>query len=248
MGHGANDQADGGGNGSEPVIALSAPAGIALASPRSIALGAGEHIDAAAQQHLQLTAGEQMLLNAGQGLGTFAQSGDMRHIAHQGQLLLQAQHNSARLEADQSVEVSASQQHIVVNAKTHLTLLCGGAYVKIADGNIEMGMPGDFVVKAGKHSLVGPGSASLPLPRWSKSDAGNWIEINHRGADDQQFGDAAGVILAHRLAVDQLIEGDARQHLQEHRRPDDHHGASDKTGRPKPQVAFLPRLLGGILA
>ncbi|NTY22834.1 DUF2345 domain-containing protein, partial [Pseudomonas sp. UMA601] len=118
---------------------------------------------------------------------TFAQSGDMRHIAHQGELLLQAQHNSARLEADQSVEVSASQEHIIVNAKTHLTLLCGGAYVKIADGNIEMGMPGDFVVKAGKHSLVGPGSASLPLPRWSKSDAGNWIEINHRGADDQPF-------------------------------------------------------------
>jgi len=187
LGHGANDQADGGGKGNEPVIALSAPAGIALASPRSIALGAGEHIDAAAQQHLQFTAGEQLLLNAGQGLGTFAQSGDMRHIAHQGELLLQAQHNSARLEADQSVEISASQQHVLFAAKQHITLLCGGAYVKIADGNIEMGMPGDFVVKAGKHSLVGPGSASFPLPRWSKSDAGNWIEINHRGADDQPF-------------------------------------------------------------
>ncbi|NMG65124.1 type VI secretion system tip protein VgrG [Azoarcus indigens] len=187
LGHGANDQADGGGKGNEAVIALSAPAGIALASPRSIALGAGEHIDAAAHEHVQLTAGEQMLLNAGQGLGTFAQSGDMRHIAHQGQLLLQAQHNNARLEADQSVEISASQQHVLFAAKQHITLLCGGAYVKIADGNIEMGMPGDFVVKAGKHSLVGPGSASFPLPRWSKSDAGNWIEINHRGADGQPF-------------------------------------------------------------
>lgn len=166
MGHGANDQADGGGNGSEPVIALSAPAGIALASPRSIALGAGEHIDAAAQQHLQLTAGEQMLLNAGQGLGTFAQSGDMRHIAHQGQLLLQAQHNSIRVEADQSVEVSASQQHIVVNAKTHLTLLCGGAYVKIADGNIELGMPGNFTIKAASHKFIGPATVGSRLPTW----------------------------------------------------------------------------------
>ncbi|MDF3841936.1 DUF2345 domain-containing protein, partial [Pseudomonas citronellolis] len=133
---------------------------------RSIALGAGEHIDAAAQQHLQLTAGEQMLLNAGQGLGTFAQSGDMRHIAHQGQLLLQAQHNSIRVEADQSVEVSASQQHIVVNAKTHLTLLCGGAYVKIADGNIELGMPGNFTIKAASHKFIGPATVGSRLPTW----------------------------------------------------------------------------------
>jgi type VI secretion system secreted protein VgrG len=167
MGHGANDQKEGTGPGNEPIIALSAPAGIALASPRSIALGAGEHIDAAAREQVQLTAGEQMLLNAGQGLGTFAQSGDMRHIAHQGQLLLQAQHNSARLEADQSVEISASQQHVLFAAKQHITLLCGGAYVKIADGNIEFGMPVDFIVKAAKHSNVSGAAMSPQLANWT---------------------------------------------------------------------------------
>ncbi|MDG3821228.1 type VI secretion system tip protein VgrG, partial [Pseudomonas aeruginosa] len=58
MGHGANDQANGGGDGSEPLIALSAPAGIALGTPKAIALGAGEHLDLAAQQHVQLSSGE----------------------------------------------------------------------------------------------------------------------------------------------------------------------------------------------
>ena len=169
MGHGANDQADGGGNGSESVIALSAPAGIALASPRSIALGAGEHIDAAAREQVQLTAGEQMLLNAGQGLGTFAQSGDMRHIAHQGELLLQAQHNSARLEADQSVEISASNEHILVKAQEHITLLCGGAYLKMQGGNIELGMPGNFIVKAANHTHVGGAHASALFNEWSNA-------------------------------------------------------------------------------
>ncbi|WP_043317835.1 DUF2345 domain-containing protein, partial [Pseudomonas sp. PI1] len=181
MGHGANDQADGGGNGSEPVIALSAPAGIALASPRSIALGAGEHIDAAAQQHLQLTAGEQMLLNAGQGLGTFAQSGDMRHIAHQGQLLLQAQHNSVRLEADQSVEISASQEHILVKAQEHITLLCGGAYLKMQGGNIELGMPGNFTAKAANHQFLAPSSASEAFNAWERAPFDERIQLKRNG-------------------------------------------------------------------
>ena len=186
MGHGANDQKEGTGPGNEPIIALSAPAGIALASPRSIALGVGEHIDAAAREQVQLTAGEQMLLNAGQGLGTFAQSGDMRHIAHQGQLLLQAQHNSVRLEADQSVEVSASQQHVQLAAKQHITLLCGGAYLKLQGGNIELGMPGNFTVKAAKHSLTGPSQATQSMAAWKKGPSEHWIGLHLLDAESGQ--------------------------------------------------------------
>ncbi|NMG37421.1 DUF2345 domain-containing protein, partial [Azoarcus sp. TTM-91] len=97
----------------------------------------------------------------------FAQAGDMRHIAHQGELLLQAQHNSLRVEADQSVEISASQQHVQVAAREHITLLCGGAYIRIAGGNIELGMPGSLIVKAGKHRFTGPAYRSPELNAWS---------------------------------------------------------------------------------
>ncbi|WMR72256.1 DUF2345 domain-containing protein, partial [Pseudomonas aeruginosa] len=47
----------------------------------------------------------------------------MRQITHQGPMLLQAQKNDIRLEAEQSVEVSASQQHVLVTAKEHITLM-----------------------------------------------------------------------------------------------------------------------------
>ncbi|WP_454726486.1 MULTISPECIES: type VI secretion system Vgr family protein [Cupriavidus] len=164
LGHGANDETNGAGQGGQPVIALSAPAGIAAGTPRSIVLGAGEHLDGAARQNVQLSASERVVINAGNGLGTFAQSGDLRHIAHQGEMLLQAQHNTIRVEADQSVEIGASQDHILVAGKKHITLVCGGAYIKIADGKIEMGMPGQFTVKAGKHNLIGPGGMTPALP------------------------------------------------------------------------------------
>ncbi|MEC4025709.1 DUF2345 domain-containing protein, partial [Pseudomonas fulva] len=84
-----------------------------------------EHIDSVAQQHQHLTAGKNIVLNAGDEIGLFAQSGDLRHIAHQGEVLVQAQHNSIKVQADQSIEVSASQQHVVVSAKEHVTLLAG---------------------------------------------------------------------------------------------------------------------------
>ncbi|WP_251827320.1 DUF2345 domain-containing protein, partial [Pseudomonas aeruginosa] len=51
------------------------------------------------------------------------QGGELRQITHQGPMLLQAQKNDIRLEAEQSVEVSASQQHVLVTAKEHITLM-----------------------------------------------------------------------------------------------------------------------------
>ncbi|WP_187673101.1 DUF2345 domain-containing protein, partial [Zestomonas carbonaria] len=84
--------------------------------------------------------------------------------AQQGELLMQAQHNDIKVQADQSVEISASRQHIRLDASKHITLLCGGAYIKIADGNIEMGMPGEFTVKASQHGFVGPAQIAPSLP------------------------------------------------------------------------------------
>ncbi len=166
LGHGANDQANGTGNGVQPIIALSGPAGIAAATSRSIVMGAGEHIDSVAQQNQQLTAGKKVVVTAGDEIGLFAQGGDMRHIAHNGQLLLQAQHNSIQVQADQSVEISASQQHVLVAADKHITLLCGGAYIKMQGGHIEMGMPGNFTVKAANKYFIDPSNAATQLNSW----------------------------------------------------------------------------------
>lgn len=165
LGHGANDES-GKSNGGKPAIALSGPAGIAAATPASLTLAAGEHVDSVARQNQQVTAGQKVVINAGSDIGLFAQGGELRQITHQGPMLLQAQKNDIRLEAEQSVEVSASQQHVLVTAKEHITLMCGGAYLTLKGGNIELGMPGNFVVKAVKHSHVGAASLEAELPQF----------------------------------------------------------------------------------
>ncbi|MDF3836058.1 DUF2345 domain-containing protein, partial [Cupriavidus basilensis] len=103
------------------------------------------------------------------GISTFAQNGDVRHIAHQGQMLLQTQHNVMRLEADQSVDVTSSESHVIVAAKEHITLLCGGVYIKLQGGNIELGMPGAFTTKAGSYDFIGPSSTSAAFNAWDTS-------------------------------------------------------------------------------
>ncbi|WP_438857684.1 DUF2345 domain-containing protein, partial [Achromobacter spanius] len=166
LGHGANNQPEGTGQGNAGAMGLSAPAGIAAATPASIVMTAGANIDTIAQQHQQISAGEKVVINAGGDLGLFSQSGAMRHIAHQGELLLQAQHNAIRIQADQGAEITSSKQHVLVAADKHITLLCGGAYIKMADGNIELGMPGKLTVKAAQHNFVGPNSASMAFNTW----------------------------------------------------------------------------------
>jgi len=177
---GANDHPEGSGGG-QPLIAVSAPAGVAVATPRSIALSASEHIDSVAQQHQHLSAGQNIVLNAGHDVGLFAQSGDLRHIAHQGEVQIQAQHNGIKVQAEQSVELSSSQQHITMAAKEHITLLCGGAYLRMADGNIELGMPGSFTVKAASHEFLGPVYASTEFNTWPQSEFDERVRLVQRG-------------------------------------------------------------------
>lgn len=169
LGKGANDESSSAGGG-KPAIALSGQAGIAAASPNSITLAAGAHIDSVAQENQQLTSGQKFVVNAGTDLGLFAHSGELRHIAHQGLMLLQAQKNNIRLEADQSIEVSAINQHVLISASEHITLMCGGAYLTLKDGNIELGMPGNFTVKAANHSLVSAANLAAELPKFKVGD------------------------------------------------------------------------------
>ncbi len=169
LGYGANNEPDKG-NGGKPAIALSGEAGVAVTSPNSLTLAAGEHIDSVAQENQHLTSGQKFVVNAGTDLGLFAHSGEMRQITHQGLMLLQAQKNNIRLEADQSVEVSATNKHVLISASEHITLMCGGAYLTLKGGNIELGMPGNFTVKAAKHSMLGGASLAAELPKFKVGD------------------------------------------------------------------------------
>lgn len=147
-----------------PIVAVSAPAGIALGTPLDTTIAAGEHIDAVAQKNLHMTAGEKMNLHAAKCISQFAIEGGIKSIAHAGPQIIQAQNDDVQIAANQGVNITASNGHVLIAGKTNVTLASGGAYIKIADGNIQMHCPGTLSIKRGHFVLAGPDSMNVKLP------------------------------------------------------------------------------------
>ena len=157
-------------NGGSPVIGITAPAGIHTSTPESLVSYAGKNVDTVAQQHLQQTAGQRFNLNAGKGVSLFAHDEGFKAIAHHGKMLIQSQHDDTVVNAERNVIVTASQGKITTAADQEIVwMTAGGAYIKLAGGNFEMGAPGGCTIKAAKHVYVGPASLTPVLPTFTHS-------------------------------------------------------------------------------
>lgn len=132
-----------------------------------------------AERNQQLTAGQGMYLHAGRGISQFAFSGGIKSIAHQGKQVIQAQHDDIEISADQSVTITATNKHVMIGADRHVTLTSGGAYIKLAGGNIEIHCPGSVSIKGASHSISGPASMGLDLPAFGKADTGRRFVLNY---------------------------------------------------------------------
>jgi type VI secretion system secreted protein VgrG len=206
LGHGCGDEAEASsaGAGGQAVIAISAPAGIASATPKNQTYYAGQNIDAVAGRNVQHYAAQSVLQTAGKDIEQFALDGDIRSIANQGKIILQAQQNAIELTADKSVSMLSAKDHILIAADKHITLTSGGAYIKIADGNIDIVCPGNLIFKSASRSFSGPGSIAAAMPSFDSGDAGRKF-ILHRD------GDKLDTLVDHhyKITLDdgQLIEG-----------------------------------------
>jgi len=166
-GHGSN--AEKGGNGGHPIVAVSSPAGIALGTPQNTTIATGEHIDTVAQKNQHITAGEKMNLHAQNGISQFAESGGIKSIAHQGKNIFQAHSDNIQIAADKNVSITTSHDHVTISGNQYVTLTSGGAYIKLADGNIDIHCPGVVSIKGGNHSLTGPANMGFAFPDLPKS-------------------------------------------------------------------------------
>lgn len=178
---GSNTQSAGTAKGGAPLIAKYAEGGFVSATPNSSVSYSGRQQNIVAQQHIQAVAGQRVNINAGKGISLFAHQDGMKHIARAGKLDIQAQQDSIGIAAERDVNVSASQGEVVIAAKKSVTLLCGGAYIKIAEGNIELGCPGTFLVKAGMHKWDGPARQQAKLPFFPAAEHTNWLKLDLDG-------------------------------------------------------------------
>ncbi|MGR2682968.1 DUF2345 domain-containing protein, partial [Chromobacterium haemolyticum] len=166
----AKDQA-----GQQPLIVLSAPAGIASLSQQSQTVAAGTNLDLVAQRDTNQTSGRRWIHNVGQHISLFVtglqDKISLKLIAAKGKVQVQAQSDSVEVTADKDVTVTSCKERITVAAKQEILLnVSGGAYIRIAGGNIELHCPGKVSVKGASHQMSGPASIGVNMKGFPSAD------------------------------------------------------------------------------
>ncbi|WP_211443022.1 type VI secretion system Vgr family protein [Collimonas humicola] len=214
MGHGTNDEVDAKGKaiGGQAIIAISGAAGIASATPKDHTQYAGQNIDTIAERNQQHYAEQSIMHSAGQDIEQYARHGEVRTIANQGKIIQQAQNNNIELTAEKLFTVTSTKDGIVLHAKSNITLaLADGTYMKLEGGGVTFGMSGQFVVKSGGRSFVGPAGVAIDMPQFNRVDLAQQLQTHYTGnrglnapVHDYEITHAAGNIVSNKTGNDAL--------------------------------------------
>ena len=145
----------------EAGLIQTAPAGIATATQQSQLHTANENIHLVSGNHTDITAGQSLTAHAAESLNLFAQSSGIKVQANQGKVEVQAQNDELQLNALKDATLTSSAGKITIAAKEEILITCKGAYIKLANGEVEIGSPKVVRVRA---PLVVSGSNSVNYP------------------------------------------------------------------------------------
>lgn len=162
------------------VVALAAEAGVVSATPASQLHYAGGNHDVVARDAVQSVSGGSTRLQAGHGLSLYAQDQDMQLIANRGNLLLQAQAADIQMQAQQNLQLVASEGEVVISAPRIRLVADDGSYLRIGEG-IELGTPGTAVVHADTHDWRGPKTDSTNVPAFGRDPATQQHRFHYEG-------------------------------------------------------------------
>ncbi|MHA0273181.1 type VI secretion system Vgr family protein [Enterobacter ludwigii] len=167
------------------VLLGSAPQGVAftsgehlqLSSTRNTMINAGQHLDIGAMKNLSLTVEK--------ALGMFVHKEGAKLVANQGDIEIQAQHNTMALFSEKQLTVTSSEDEIIISTPETLTLNGGGSYLRLSKNGIEHGSSGEFIMKTSDYLVPGSG-ANLPneTPNFSLTDITQETKISSKSFND----------------------------------------------------------------
>ena len=163
----------------DPVVAITARAGLGLVAGQDIQFAASETITLAAAENLHVASGASARIHTGQSIGMLGgavKPGDkaagkgLTFIAGSGEVDVQAQADQLNVAAKLDVSVQSQSASVDWAAAKKITLAtAGGASIVIEGGNITVMCPGKISVWAGKKSFVGPKTEQYGLPLMPQS-------------------------------------------------------------------------------
>lgn len=144
------------------VLLGSAPQGVALTSGEHLQLSSTRNTMINAGQHLDIGAMKNLSVSVEKALGLFVHKDGAKLVANQGDIEIQAQHNTMALFSEKQLTVTSSEDEIIISTPETLTLNGGGSYLRLSKNGIEHGSDGMMVMKVASYLVPGSGN-SVPL-------------------------------------------------------------------------------------
>ncbi|WP_333013199.1 DUF2345 domain-containing protein, partial [Kluyvera sichuanensis] len=171
-----------------PGMLASAPAGIGILSPEAVRLSSGgASIGLMSGKNTDISTGQSFTVAASEAVSLFAQAAGMKMYAGAGKVDIQAQADAMNVSALQDITVASGQGSVKVNASKELILSCGGAYIKLSGGNIELGCPGNILLKAANVNQTGPATLDTPPITFPKGYGGTFTVTDPESGDIKPF-------------------------------------------------------------
>lgn len=147
----------------QPGVLLHAPAGIGVLSPKAVCLSSGgESVGIMAAHNTDISAGRDITATAEGGVSVLAQTADLQLKAAHGKVELHAQGSTLHALARTDIKIESVEGRIEISAPQELVFSCGGAYIRLKDGEIELGAPGNIYLKATHVQKLGSTSLTTP--------------------------------------------------------------------------------------
>ncbi|CAI1051729.1 type VI secretion system Vgr family protein [Serratia entomophila] len=163
----------------KPGILAYSPKGIGVVSPDAIRIASGgQSVGIVSGRNTDISAAQSVTVAAANTVSLFAQGAGMQLFAGQGKVDVQAQGDALNVQALKDVTVTSNSGSVTVNASKELTLVCNGAYIKISGGNIELGCPGNILLKAANVQKMGAANLNLSPEELPKGFKGGYAITN----------------------------------------------------------------------
>ncbi|HDC4301997.1 type VI secretion system tip protein VgrG [Enterobacter kobei] len=165
-----------------PGMLLHAPEGIGMVSARALRIASGgESVGIMSGGNTDISAGQSFTVAAGEAVSLLANGQGMQLLAAKGQVTIQAQSDALSVSAQQDLEIQSSEGTVTVSAHQELVLACGGAYIRLSGGNIELGCPGNILFKCANVQKMGASSLDIAPIEMPVGFGGGFILTDENG-------------------------------------------------------------------
>ncbi|MEA5172048.1 type VI secretion system tip protein VgrG [Enterobacter sichuanensis] len=165
-----------------PGMVLNAPQGVSISSPQGVRVSSGSaSVGIVAQNNADISAMKRFTVAAGEAVSMLARKAGMKLFAAKGRVEIQAQDDALDVIARKDVTVTSAEGKIEITAATELVVNCGGAYIKLSSGNIELGCPGNILLKCANVQKMGAASLNTPTPEFPKGYGGVYSLTDEEG-------------------------------------------------------------------